>query len=916
MRLLIKKTPTLITYGILFNLILSFIPCNPYSVRASNRQKPDAAAIGEAIRKLGTIASVLHTGAHPDDEDSGLLAYFARGRQARTAYLALTRGDGGQNLIGSDLYEKLGVIRTEELLAARQVDGAKQFFTRAYDFGFSKSRAEALSKWSQDELLKDMVRVIRQFRPLVIIPVFTGTSSDGHGHHQASGYLTPIAYQYAGDPTKFPEQIAEGLRPWKAKKLFIRSGGFQQPRNEPSKEKGVISINTGQFDALFGRSYFEIAMQGRSLHRSQDQGALQLKGDRYSFYKVADSNVEKTENPKDVFDGIDVSLAGIADFAGQSANRIRPQLIEAQKIADEVKEKFNPYETGKLSPLIARGLQTIRAIREALSKNNLSEDEFYNTDFLLRQKEDDFADALTKTEGIVVDCLASDEMVVPGQKFKVSVVVYRNLNLSGNESADAANNLAFKLASTTNAKLQTPDNWLIEPSALSPSIIGTRFTKQMDFNVTVAKVAEVTEPYWLKQPRNGDLYVAGKGGIGIEPQAQPVIIAQVELEISGQKITIHQPAQFRFADKALGEIRRELKVAPEIAVKVSPTLLISPTSNKITNREIIVTLTNNSKDKQTGSLQLNFPSGIKSGSWSISPENTVFDLTRKGEQATFTLNLKIPANSPVGDYEIKTVAKTTDGRSFSKGYQLIAYPHIEPRLIYQEAVTKVKVFDVAVAQNLKVGFIEGAGDEFANALLRLGVDVHILDTKEVASGDLNKYDTIVTGIRVYEVRPDVIANNKRLLEYVKNGGTLIVQYNKNEYATGNFAPYPVKMPTQGFERVTDENAQVAILEPAHPLFNFPNKITEKDFEGWGQERGVYFLTEWNENFKPLLASHDPGETDKKGGEVIAQYGKGNYVYTGYAWFRQLPNGVMGAYRLIANLVSLPKAKSVQKAVKK
>jgi LmbE family N-acetylglucosaminyl deacetylase len=861
------------------------------SVATANNQKPDAVAVGEAIRKLGTIASILHTGAHPDDEDSGLLAYMARGRQARTAYMALTRGDGGQNLIGPELYEALGVIRTEELLAARRIDGAQQFFSRAYEFGFSKTREETLSKWNQEELLRDMVRVIRTFRPLVIAPVFTGTPNDGHGHHQASGYLTPIAYRDAADPKRFPEQIAEGLKPWKAKKLFIRAGTFQQPRTESSKEKGVISVNTGQFDSLFGRSYYEIAMQGRSEHRSQDQGALELKGPRYSFYKVADSSISMKDNEQDMFDGIDVTLSGIADFAGNAAPNLKKALAEVQRAADDAKESYNPFATAKVTPIIAKGLKKLREIRTSLSGSGLNESELYDTDFLLKVKEGDFVDALVKAEGIVVDCLSDDELITPEQAFNVTVSVYRTMN---QPPASVAVNL------------NVPNNWSNEKVKEKLGGKDDRLVAQIDFKVAVVKDAEATQPYWLKNPRKDEFFVPGSGGIGIEPQAPQPVTAKVELEIAGEKVTVYKEAQYRFADKALGEIRRDVKIAPAVAVSLTPNLLVFPLSKTPVEREVTVAILNNAKAGSKGTLSLEVPKN-----WTITPAQADFDLKRVGERANLSFKIKALPSSTESEKIISAVAKIGTNE-YRQGYQIVSYPHIEPRTISRAATARAQELDVKVAPNLKVGFIEGAGDDFANALSRLGVNVHTIDANELATGDLNRYDTIVTGIRVYEVRPDVVANNGRLLDYVKNGGTLIVQYNKGEYARGNFAPYPVKMPQQGFERVTEEDAKVTILEPAHPLFNLPNKITERDFAGWSQERGAYFLIEWDAHFKPLMACHDQGEQDKKGGEVIAEYGRGLYVYTAYAWFRQLPNGVPGAYRLIANLVSLPKTRANRK----
>ena len=841
-----------------------------------------AIGLGQAIRRLGVVASVLHTGAHPDDEDSGLLAYLARGHQARTAYLSLTRGDGGQNLLGPELYELLGVIRTDELLAARRMDGATQFFTRAFDFGFSKSREETLAKWDREAVLGDMVRVIRTFRPLVIASQWNGTQSDGHGHHQTAGFLTPEAYRAAADPARFPVQLAEGLRPWKAKKLYVRSSDRAQQRDapQPPSSESTLSINTGQFDPLLGRSYYEIAMQGRSQHRTQDQGTIERRGPQFSRLKLIDSSLGAVGQEKDIFDGIDISLVGIAAYAGDAVDRLRPQLAEVQAAADEAKEKYNPFSTAPLSPIIARGLKKLREIRASLSTLGVKGDAVFDTEFLLKEKEKDFVDALVRTEGTVVDCLSDDEVVTPGQAINISVVAYTNA-----------------VASPVKVVLSVPPGWSAVEKKQTSSTVDGRLVAQTDFQVTVASDAEFTEPYWLKNPRNKDMFAPGKGGTGIEPQAPAAVSALVEFELAQQKVIVTQPAQYRLADKALGELRHELKVAPAVSLNVTPGLLIYPTSGGSGEQEVNVSVTNNSKAAVRGTVKID-----KQTAAGVGAPQTPFEIGREGERATLSLRLKRPSSSSTSS-AIAQVA----GRDFSTGYQVVSYPHTEPRFVYRPPLVQTQVIDVRVAPGLKVGYIEGAGDDFGNALKRLGLNVAVIDSHELASGDLSVYDTIVTGIRVYEVRPDVIANNGRLLEYVNRGGTLIVQYNKNEIAEGNFTPYPVKMKRTP-DRVTDENAAVTLLETTHALFNFPNKITDRDFEGWVQERGTYYFSEWDPRFKPLIASHDPGEEDKKGGELIAEYGKGLYVYTGIAWFRQLPVGVPGAYRLIANLVSLPKAK--------
>ena len=1001
-----------------------------------------AMALGQAIKRLGVVGSVLHTGAHPDDEDSGLLAYLARGRQVRTAYLSLTRGDGGQNVIGPELYEQLGVIRTDELLAARRLDGAQQFFTRAFDFGFSKSRTETLSKWDREVVLGDIVRVIRTFRPMIIVSAWSGTPNDGHGHHQSAGLLTQEAYRAAGDPARFPEQIGEGLMPWQPKKLYTRSfDGAASPR-EFLPSLSTLSLNTGEFDPLLGCSYFELAARGRSQHRSQDQGTIEARGPRSSKLRLIDSKIGPLKNEKDIFEDIDTSITGIAAYAGPGAESLRQQLSNVQRAADEARDSYNPLFPGKVKDIIARGLNDLRSTREKLRNTVLGsaatipqgvvtfsltakQNAYAETDLLLKLKEADFVDALLKSDGVVVDCLSDDEAVTPGQTFNVTVSAY-----AGSNSKLASFGLVLQ-----------PGWTAVQKEKEKVSTIDGRTVLQVDYRVTVPSDWSPTAPYWLSKPRKGDMFDPGAQSqyrdfkpTGIAPVAPPLFTANIDLDIAGQRASMQQGVEYRYADRALGEIRHLVKVVPAVSVTVTPDILIYPRSNSPVEREITVSVVNNQKGGANGSIALQ-----NLENWSVSPASAPFTLKREGERAAATFAVKVPAGASETRRELSAVA-TIDGRQYRNGYQVISYPHIERRFVYHDAKAEAEVIDVKVAPNLKVGYIEGAGDDFGAALERMGVNVKTLDPKDIASGDLSYYDTIVAGVRVYEVRPDVIANNARLMEYVNRGGTYIVQYSRGNFETGGFAPYrtgredretsrsdstarraereprlfylaesdiataltakTTSLPKVGFIgssddklfesmsraglaaqlleqadlggdltrfdaivvaagagsrpelaqfnsrileysrsklvilaytaqqfvsgdfpsfpkpearpfRVTDELAKVTILEPNHPRFNYPNKITERDFEGWVQERGAYFLGDWDPHFKPLLASHDPGEPDLKGGEVIAEYGKGLYVYTAYAWFRQLPKGVPGAYRLIANLVSLPKANGMR-----
>ena len=1034
--ILISPRKLLSSSLIVFILVVSQVSPLARRSLADTRPAEDrgAMALGQAIKRLGVTGSVLHTGAHPDDEDSGLLAYLARGRQARTAYLSLTRGDGGQNVIGPELYEPLGVIRTEELLAARRLDGAQQFFSRAFDFGFSKSRTETLSKWDREAVLADMVRVIRTFRPLVIVSAWSGTPNDGHGHHQSAGLLTQEAYRAAADPSRFPEQVRQGLRPWQAKKLYTRSfDGAASPR-EFLPSLSTLSLNTGEFDPLLGCSYYELAARGRSQHRSQDQGTIEARGPRYSRLRLIDSKLGPIKSEKDIFEDIDTSLTGIAEYAGRAAEQLRQNLAQVQATANEAKEKYNPLRPDVVAPIIARGLKLLRDIRAKLETGSkltdsspstmstwrISTSDQAETDLLLKQKVADFEDALLKCEGVVVDCLSDDEVVTPGQAFNVTVSAYANSSV--------------KLAGFG---VVAQPRWKIDQKEKEKSSTADgRLLLQSEYRVTVPSDSKPTAPYWLSKPRKGDMFDTSPdmgyynfSATGIEPVSPALVTAVVSYEIEGERVNREQAVEYRFADRALGEIRHQLKVAPPVSVSVAPDILVFPKSAGATEREIGVSVINNQKGGARGSVALEKPEG-----WQVTPPSSNFDLKREGERASFTFVVKAPGGSAESRLAVSAAATVGDG-TYREGYQVVSYPHIETRFVYHEARAEAEVIDVKVAPGLKVGYIEGAGDDFAAALQRIGVNVKTIDSKELASGNLSVYDAIVAGVRVYEVRPDVIANNSRLMDYVNQGGTYIVQYSRGNFETGGFAPYRTgreeretrpeggrrgdreprlfylaygditsaltskatskpkvgviggaadllsSMRVAGLEarvlepselggdlsqldvivvgddagsrpelaqynsrlldysrnklvilaytqaqfiggdfptfpkpdarpfRVTDELAKVTVLEPAHPRFNFPNKITTGDFEGWVQERGAYFLGDWDSHFTPLMASHDPGEPDLKGGEVIAEYGKGVYVYTAYAWFRQLPKGVPGAYRLIANLVSLSKAKA-------
>jgi LmbE family N-acetylglucosaminyl deacetylase len=846
-----------------------------------------ASGLALSLRRLVTTASVLHTGAHPDDESTELLAYLARGEGARVAYLSLTRGEGGQNGIGPELWDGLGILRTEELLAARKLDGAEQYFTRAFDFGFTRSVDETLKKWNREEVLSDMVRVIRSMRPLVVVTGFSGTSRDGHGQHQVAGMLTPEAIKAAADPSRFPEQIKEGLQPWKVLKVYSRTFGQTQG--------ATATFDVGRFDPVLGRSYAELAGEGRSKHRSQDFGMIQARGSQPRSFPRLESAVEVPDKETSLFGGIDTSITGIVRFAGASAEQIKPALRRIQDAAERASAEFKAEDLSRIAPHLAAGLREVRALRASLS--SLDSVSRGNVDAILARKERDFVDALVKSNGIVVDALSNSEIVTPGGSIDVTVNVYGGIRSSA----------VGEERSKVQIRLAAPANWTTEQLAVEadsqpqgpPMRARERADTSARFRVRIAGDEPPSQPYFLAHERTRDQYDWDSSMPQTLPFAPPRLNAQVTLTLAGESVTISQPVEYRFSDKSFGEIRRDLKVAPALALTLHPSLVVVPAGSANRTREISLEIVHHSATATNGTIRLEVPAG-----WRVEGGTNQIAFARAGERASINFRVT-PAQNALGAFDLKAVAEA-NGKQYATGHTAIAYPHIETHYVYHPAKIRAEVFDVKVAPGLKVGYIMGSGDEIPEALAQLGVNVRTINETELASGDLSVYDTIVLGIRVYEVRDDVVANNKRLLDYVSNGGTLIVQYNKQEYARGSLAPYPIKL--DGSQRVTDETAPVTVLLPDHPLFNFPNKISAADWNDWVQERGLYFLNEWDSNYTALLSSADESGRQLSGGELIARVGKGNYVFTGYAWFRQLPAGVPGAYRLFANLISLPKAK--------
>lgn len=842
-----------------------------------------ALGLGQLLRRLQTTASVMHTGAHPDDEDTGLIARLARGDSARVVYLSLNRGEGGQNLIGPELFDPLGVIRTEELLQSRRLDGGSQLFASTYDYGFSKTLNEAKSKWDEKRALGDMVRAIRMFRPLVIISGWSGTPADGHGQHQYAGYLTPIAFKAAADPGQFPEQLKEGLRPWQVRKFYVRQGFGNNPNNQPT-----LTVQTGEYDPLYGRTYFEIAMEGRSQHKSQQQGLIEARGAQLSGERLVE-RVGITGDDKNIFDGLDVSIKGIAGLSGLKQGLIDKELAQIQTAAEKALAEYDPFAPEKIIPYLAEGLKAIRDTRLLLPSADFGIDKAEsNADFLLFQKEKEFSDSLQLASGVVVDALTDTETIAPNESTIVSVRVFAPAN--SNVQINSIN-------------LKTPNGWKVEnieeptnPNANTFRGRRENAQKSVFYRLTVPDNEKPTQPYWLEQPRDGAMFRWNENMPQTAAFAEPLITSEVKLNIGGVEITAMKDAQYRYADDIRGEIRRELNVVPAFSVSLDSNLIISPVSAKAQTHRVAVRVTSNMMKATNGVVSLRLPTG-----WKSEPASATVNFTKKGERSAAIFNVTVPANAKPDAYKLAAQI-VADGKTYDREMHTLSYQHIQTHRYYTNAETTIRVFDLKVAQ-VRVGYIMGSGDAVPDAIKQMGLNVTMLSEEDLASGDLSRFDTIVVGIRASEVRPDFVANNNRLLEFVKNGGTLIVQYQLADYVRLNLAPYPAQMSA----RVTDENSKVNVLQPQHAAFNFPNKITENDWNNWVQDRTVSQFTTFDSKYTPLLESHDEGEQEQKGGEVYAEIGNGKYVYTAYAWFRQLPTGVPGAYRLFANLLSLPKA---------
>jgi LmbE family N-acetylglucosaminyl deacetylase len=850
------------------------------------------------LKKLNVVGSVMYIAAHPDDENTRLLAYLANGRQLETSYLSCTRGDGGQDLIGPELREQLGVIRTQELLAARRIDGAHQYFTRANDFGFSKTSAETFTIWDKEQVLADMVWVIRQRRPDVLITRFPPDARAGHGHHQASAILAAEAFDAAGDPKRFPEQL-KYVQAWQPKRLYWNTGSYFVKPGESMA--GYLTLDAGGYNPLLGQSYGEIAARSRSQHRSQGFGSAAQRGEAIEYFQFVKGTPAKT----DLFEGID-----------QTWNRV-PGGAAAGKMVEDV---IRTYDAANPSASVA-GLLKVRDAIDAAYEQAAKSDktaiavnrsgQITNAQSWTQTKDEQLDDLIGACLGLHFEATTTLALVAPGQPMKV------NLELTNRRQTALTISKAFYLGFDCDSSIAR----VLQPGKATNIVISGSIPKDI----------KTSQPYWLREPATVGMYVLPsgipsgfhRGGehedisntaqqflVGL-PENPPLPSVLFNVLVEGKKISIVVPVQYKHTDPVLGELYQPLAVVPPVLVNIPAARAYVFADQQ--PKQVPVTL-RAGQAGVAGSLALQVPKG-----WQAEPATVAFTLKNKDDEQTVNFNLRPLAGAAEGKAELRAVA-TVGAEQYSRGIQQIIYPHIPTQTLFPEATAPLVKLNVARGHTKNIGYLMGAGDEVPEALRQLGYTVSLLDpATDLTAERLAKYDAVVLGVRAYNVLDRLKTQQPELLRYVENGGTLLVQYVVNRGTVlPQIGPYPL---TLSADRVTVENTPVTFLpsvggatitrpaaQPTAPslaqsLLSTPNKLTPADFStGWVQEQGLYYPSAWDSHYQTVIGSHDPDETDKQSAILVAPYGKGRYIYTGLSLFRELPAGVPGAFRILANLV--------------
>jgi LmbE family N-acetylglucosaminyl deacetylase len=823
-------------------LQMTFVGIMSAAIPAGAARQPNGGELLRQIERLGVVGNVLYVAAHPDDENTRLLAWLANEKLVRAGYLSLTRGEGGQNLIGPEREPLLGLIRTQELLAARAVDGAEQMFSRARDFGFSKTPEETLRIWGHDEILADVVWNIRRFRPDVIFTRFSPEDRDTHGHHTSSAMLALEAFKIAGDATKFPEQL-KWVQPWQPKRIYWNRGFFGGPPKPGELAAGYVSLEVNSYNAVLGESYGEIAARSRSMHKSQGFGVAPDYAPQSEWFKLLDGSAAKN-----VFDGIDFSWGRVAG---------------AGKFAELVKRARTEFRVDDPAASIPILLEAYRAL-DAMPDNPWKE-----------PKRAELKRVLAACAGLFADAFAATHTAIPGGELAVTAGA-----VNRSKASITLREIRFKDGPTiTINKPLEKGQPLVEKATL-----------------TLPVETPPSNPYWLvEDPQPGRWTVRDQELIGLPAEPAP-LSARFVFAFNGVAIDIDKPIEYKWVDPVAGERRRAVDILPPVTLRPRSPLAVFADAHK---KELRVTV-KASVGAVEGAVQLAAPAG-----WSVTPPSLPFKLAHKEDETELTFAVTPPAHLDGGDSAssaatLELTAEIAGARS-GRSLQRVEYPHIPIQTVVPPATVKLVRFNLARGKN-RLGYVPGAGDEVPESLRQAGYDVTMLSDDAIAESSLAHFDAIITGVRAFNTNTRLFHLLPRLLEYVKNGGTLLVQYNTKNFLSdleGPLGPYPFEI---GRDRVTDETADIT-SDGKTTILSAPNKLAAADFAHWVQERGLYFATKWDSKYAAPIELHDPGESPKHGALLIAKYGKGTFIYTGLAFFRQLPAGVPGAYRLLANLLA-------------
>jgi len=810
---------------------------------AQQPAKPNAVEIYNQVRKLNFLGSVLYIAAHPDDENTRLISYLSNEKNARTGYLSLTRGDGGQNLIGPELRELLGVIRTQELIEARKIDGGEQFFSRANDFGYSKNPDETLAIWNKDEVLSDVVYIIRKFQPDVIINRFDARSpGTTHGHHTSSAMLSLEAFDKTNDPAVYPDQL-KLVKPWQPKRLFFNTSWWfygSKEKFDKADKSNLSDIKTGIYYQSLGKSNQEIAALSRSRHQSQGFGNTGVRGEDDEYLEFLKGDAPKDKN--NIFEGIDTSWNRV--------NGGKP----IGELLSKVEKNYDFKNPAASIPDLTKAYAMIGALEENHWK-------------LIKLEE--IRKTIAACAGLYLEAVADVQQTTPGNSVRVKT------------EAINRSNIVIQLV-----KIQTTPESVV---SFQPSELKNNILQNNTIDLPIPQNADYTQPYWLKEPQSVGMYrVDDQKNIGI-PDVIRTVKVIFTIVVNGIEIPFERNVVYKYNDEVKGEVYKPFDIVPEVTTAITDKVAIFNSDRTKT----VAVVVKSGKDDIEGTIGLDLPE-----SWKVTPKSSPFSLTKKDEEQIVYFNVTPPKNA--GEAVAKSVA-IVNGRRFDREQFNINYDHIAKQQVLKPAEARFIRLDIKTGSE-KIAYIMGAGDEIPKSLRQMNYRVTILKPENISTQALQPYDVVMTGIRAYNTVQSLAFKQNILFDFVKQGHTMIVQYNTaDDYVTNAIAPFPLKISR---DRVTEEKAAVTFLDASNPVLNYPNKITLKDFEGWKQEQGLYYPNEWDKAFTPILSSSDKGEPAKKGALLIAKYGKGRYVYTGLSFFRELPEGVPGAYRLMANIISL------------